>query len=60
MEIKTFGVPAFSMQADLSQAEHVESLFMLVDSLLSAADTKLFADNRDQRAPYDRGDTTLA
>ena len=40
-EIKTFGVPAFSMQADLSQAEHVDSLFMLVDSLLSAADTKL-------------------
>ena len=40
-EIKTFGVPAFSMQADLTQAEHVESLFTLVDSLLEAPDSKL-------------------
>ena len=40
-EIKTFGVPAFSMQADLTQAEHVESLFLLVDSLLDAPDSKL-------------------
>jgi len=40
-EIKTFDVPAFSMQADLTQAEHIESLFLLVDSLLSAPDSKL-------------------
>ena len=40
-EIKTFGVPAFSMQADLTQAEHVESLFLLVDSLLEKPDLKL-------------------
>ena len=40
-EIKTFGVPAFSMQADLTQAEHIESLFLLVDSLLSTPDSKL-------------------
>ena len=40
-EIKTFGVPAFSMQADLTQAEHIESLFLLVDSLLSPPDSKL-------------------
>ena len=40
-EIKTFGVPAFSMQADLTQVEHVESLFLLVDSLLTAPDSKL-------------------
>ena len=40
-EVKTFGVPAFSMQADLTQAEHIESLFLLVDSLLSTPDSKL-------------------
>lgn len=33
-EIKSFGVPAFSMQADLTLSEHVEALFLLVDSLL--------------------------
>jgi NAD(P)-dependent dehydrogenase (short-subunit alcohol dehydrogenase family) len=40
-EIKSFGVPAYSMQADLTQAEHVQSLFTLVDSLLSRPETKL-------------------
>jgi NAD(P)-dependent dehydrogenase (short-subunit alcohol dehydrogenase family) len=40
-EIKTFGVPAFSMQADLTRAEHVEALFSLVDSLLLQPETRL-------------------
>jgi len=40
-EIKSFGVPAFSMQADLTQAEHVNALFTLVDSLLSQPETQL-------------------
>ncbi len=40
-EIKSFGVPAFSMQADLTQAEHVEALFTLVDSLLSRSESQL-------------------
>jgi len=40
-EIKSFGVPAFSMQADLTQAEHVNALFTLVDSLLSRLETQL-------------------
>jgi NAD(P)-dependent dehydrogenase (short-subunit alcohol dehydrogenase family) len=40
-EIKTFGVPAFSMQADLTRSEHVGSLFLLVDSLLESADANL-------------------
>ena len=40
-EIKSFGVPAFSMQADLTQAEHVNALFTLVDSLLSRPETQL-------------------
>jgi NAD(P)-dependent dehydrogenase (short-subunit alcohol dehydrogenase family) len=40
-EIKAFGVPAFSMQADLTQAKHVESLFALVDSLLKESSLKL-------------------
>jgi len=40
-EIKSFGVPAFSMQADLTLAEHVKALFALVDSLLSRAETRL-------------------
>ena len=39
--IKSFGVPAYSMQADLTQAEHVQALFTLVDSLLSRPETKL-------------------
>ena len=34
-EIRSFGVPAFSMQADLTLAEHNLALFELVDSLLS-------------------------
>ena len=40
-ELKSFGVPAFSIQADLTQAEHVEALFGLVDSLLSQPDAHL-------------------
>jgi NAD(P)-dependent dehydrogenase (short-subunit alcohol dehydrogenase family) len=40
-EIKSFGVPAFSMQADLTQADHVGALFTLVDSLLSRAESML-------------------
>ena len=40
-EIKSFGVPAFSMQADLTQDEHVKALFTLVDSLLSRSETHL-------------------
>jgi len=40
-EIKTFDTPAFSMQADLTQAEHVEALFLLVDSLLSRPEIRL-------------------
>ncbi len=42
-EIKTFGVPAFSMQADLTRTEHVESLFQLVDSLLEAPELETFS-----------------
>lgn len=34
-EIKSFGVPAYSVQADLRLAEQVEALFALVDSLFS-------------------------
>lgn len=40
-EIKTFGVPAYSMQADLTQSEHVQALFTLVDSLLLRRETQL-------------------
>jgi NAD(P)-dependent dehydrogenase (short-subunit alcohol dehydrogenase family) len=40
-EIKSFGVPAFSVQADLTQADHVEALFALVDSLLSQPEAGL-------------------
>jgi len=40
-EIKSFGVPAFSMQADLTIAEHNVALFELVDSLLSKPGTFL-------------------
>jgi NAD(P)-dependent dehydrogenase (short-subunit alcohol dehydrogenase family) len=40
-EIKSFGVPAFSMQADLTQPEHVEALFTLADSLLSRSESQL-------------------
>lgn len=40
-EIKTFGVPAFSMQADLTQEGHINALFTLVDSLLSRPETGL-------------------
>jgi len=40
-EIKSFSVPAFSMQADLTQVEHISALFTLVDSLLSRPETQL-------------------
>lgn len=40
-EIKSFGVPAYSVQADLTQVEQVESLFVLVDSLLSQPQAQL-------------------
>ena len=40
-DIKSFGVPAFSIQADLTEAGHVEALFTLVDSLLSRPDAQL-------------------
>ena len=40
-EIKSFGVPAFSMGADLTQAEQVEALFSLVDSLFQNPDLNL-------------------
>ena len=40
-EIKSFGVPAYSIQADLTQIEQVEALFALVDSLLAQPDTQL-------------------
>ena len=57
-EIKTFGVPAFSMQADLTQAEHVESLFLLVDSLLETPDVNLshFSVLVNSAAVMSRGD----
>jgi NAD(P)-dependent dehydrogenase (short-subunit alcohol dehydrogenase family) len=40
-EIKSFEVPAFSMQADLTRVEHVNALFELVDSLLARPVTEL-------------------
>jgi pteridine reductase len=40
-EIKSFGVPAFSIQADLTRAEQVEALFALVDSLLAQPEAQL-------------------
>jgi NAD(P)-dependent dehydrogenase (short-subunit alcohol dehydrogenase family) len=40
-EIKSFDVPAFSMQADLTQEEHVEALFTLVDSLISRPEAQV-------------------
>ena len=40
-EIESFGVPAFSKQADLSRVEGVKELFVLVDSLLLQPDAKL-------------------
>lgn len=40
-EIKSFGVPAFAFQADLTQAEQVEALFGLVDSLLAKPDAQI-------------------
>ena len=60
-EIKTFGVPAFSMQADLTLAEHVESLFLLVDSLLIAPDSKLshFSVLVNSAAVMPRGDAQM-
>ena len=40
-EIKSFEVPAFSMQADLTNADHVEALFTLVDSLLARSESQI-------------------
>lgn len=40
-EIKSFGVPAFSMQADLTQAEHIEALYAFVDSLFAQPESQL-------------------
>ena len=40
-ELKSFGVPAFSMQADLSLPEHITALFDLADSLLSKSELGL-------------------
>jgi NAD(P)-dependent dehydrogenase (short-subunit alcohol dehydrogenase family) len=40
-EIKSFGVPAFSIQANLTQAEEVGALFSFVDSLLSQPEIQL-------------------
>jgi len=40
-EIKSFGVPAFSMQADLTHEEHIEGLFALADSLIARTDSRL-------------------
>jgi NAD(P)-dependent dehydrogenase (short-subunit alcohol dehydrogenase family) len=40
-EIKSFEVPAFSFQADLTQREDVEALFQMVDSLLGRPETQL-------------------
>jgi NAD(P)-dependent dehydrogenase (short-subunit alcohol dehydrogenase family) len=40
-EIKSFGVPAFSMQADLTQEEHIQALFTLANSLLSRPESHL-------------------
>jgi len=40
-EIKSFEVPAFSMQADLTNADHAEALFTLVDSLLARPEAQV-------------------
>src|SRR5574342_133693 len=40
-EIKSFGVQAFSIQADLTKVEHVQALFTLVDSLLAQPEAHL-------------------
>jgi len=40
-EIMSFGVPSFSVQADLTLAEDVGTIFLMVDSLLEAPDTNL-------------------
>lgn len=57
-EIKSFGVPAFSIQADLTQVDHVEALFMLVDSLLAQSEAQLdrFAVLVNSAAVMPRGD----
>lgn len=60
-EIRSFGVPAFSMQADLTLTEHVESLFLLVDSLLETPDTNLsyFSVLVNSAAVMPRGDAQM-
>jgi NAD(P)-dependent dehydrogenase (short-subunit alcohol dehydrogenase family) len=40
-EIESFGVPAFSAQANLTLADEVGSLFLTVDSLLASPDSNL-------------------
>jgi len=40
-DIMSFGVPSFSVQADLTLAEGVGTIFLMVDSLLEAPDTNL-------------------
>lgn len=40
-ELTSFGVPAFSVQADLTRVGDVESLFAMVDSLLSRPEGQL-------------------
>jgi NAD(P)-dependent dehydrogenase (short-subunit alcohol dehydrogenase family) len=59
-EIKSIGVPAFSIQADLTQAGHVESLFLLVDSLLTSPDSNLseFSVLVNSAAVMPRGDAS--
>jgi len=40
-DIMSFGVPAFSVQADLTLAEGVGSVFLMVDALLASPDSNL-------------------
>lgn len=40
-EIQSFGVPAFTVQADLTEPGHIEAMFSVVDSLLEAHASKL-------------------
>jgi NAD(P)-dependent dehydrogenase (short-subunit alcohol dehydrogenase family) len=40
-DIKSFGVPAFSVKADLTKIEYVEAIFEVLDSLLLDSKTRL-------------------
>jgi len=40
-EIESFGVPAFSLQADLTEVGHVDALFSFIDSLLTSPESNL-------------------